>query len=129
MTMSRPRLYVVTDDAVWACLSVFGCGLYGLPEWAAIASDADAIAAIPSGSLHIACWHSSTAESRFLQRICTERWAARELITAPSDWLVRIEELIAKRDQLPDVDARRQESANQPENQETPKHARAGKWH
>lgn len=99
--MAETSLHIITDDARFACLSVFGIGLYGLPEWAAIADTAEAIEAIPNGSRVLRCWHFETSQSRYLQRLAVERWAARELLPPPQAWLDKIETMIAARDTLP----------------------------
>ena len=130
------RLHIITDDARFACLSVFGIGLYGLPDWAAIADTAEAIEAIPNGSRVLRCWHFETSQSRYLQRLAVERWAARELIPVPQAWIDKIEAMIAERDQLPPASSEPSNArpADVPANdahtsETTQKVARASKWH
>ncbi|MGV0909242.1 hypothetical protein [Martelella sp. FOR1707] len=130
--MSGKRLYIITDDARRACLTVFGIGLYGLPDWAEIVTTPEGIEDIPAGSLHRGLWHFETSQSRYMQRLATERWAAGELVTAPQAFMDKIEAMIAARDRRPDapaaVDAPRAAAiASEPNRQATAR--KASKWH
>lgn len=129
--MADIRFYLATDDARYACLSVFGIGLYGLPEWAAIADTADAIEAIPDGAVCFGVWHFGSSESHRLQRMVTLRRAAGELKAPPTSWFEKIEKMIEERDRIPAASAanpampaRESTRGDGPEIQ-----ARASKWH
>ncbi|AJY44679.1 hypothetical protein [Martelella endophytica] len=131
----QKRFYVITDDAPWACLAVFGIGLYGLPDWAEVVDTSQGIDAIPSGSRYRACWHFETSNSRYMQRLVTERWAARELIAATEEFMDRLETKIAERDRVPSgpaddtISGVRADVVIVDEHHHQPKRERANKWH
>lgn len=128
----RKRLYIITDDARRACLTVFGIGLYGLPDWAEIVTTPEGIDAIPSGSLHRGLWHIESSASRTMQRLATERWARGELITAPQAIMDKIEAMIAERDRRPaapeGADAPRPAAIASERNRQATAR-KASKWH
>lgn len=96
--MSGKHLFIITDDAARACLSVFGIGLYGLPEWAEIVDTIDGIEAVPEGGRYLGCWFINSSASRRMQRNAMLRRVAGEIVAAPDEWLARIEAMIAERD-------------------------------
>ncbi len=131
--MSGKHLFIITDDVPWACLAVFGIGLYGLPEWADIVDRPEDIDAIPGGSRYRACWRFETSASRYMQRLVTERWAARELIAASEEFMGKIETMIAERDArelaLARGAAEAANAAREAAPQEDIPQKRASKWH
>ncbi|WP_176085744.1 hypothetical protein [Martelella sp. HB161492] len=96
--MTEIRLYLATDAPEKACLMVFHRGLYGLPEWAAVADSVAAIEAIPAGSRVQGYWFTETLDSIEMQEAYRRRWQSGAVAGMTAEFAAQLDDWCARRD-------------------------------